>query len=113
MTGSRSSHTMYDQLMQINQDAFEQGHYEVAYHTLAAALHCGLLLEEQGVLEALEQRALQQRDWIDTYASAHHLSSQSASAQGHSGVYTSLLRQIQARKLMRQTIPPHPDTPSC
>jgi hypothetical protein len=107
MEPSRRSHKMYHQLMDINKEAFEQGHYEVAYHTLAAALHSGILLEEQGVLEELEQG-----DWIDNYASGHHLSSQSASAQGHVGVYTSLLRQIQTRKLMQPSIPPHPDIPS-
>jgi hypothetical protein len=46
-----SSQELYDQLM--DKDAFEQGHYEVAYHVLAAALHCALLLKGQGLLTAL------------------------------------------------------------
>ncbi len=100
MTSFRDIQEMYSQLMDINKEAFEQGHYEVAYHALAAALHASLLLQRQEVLDELEERALQQRDWIDTHASEHRLSSQSASAQGHVGVYTSLLRQIQTRKLM-------------
>ncbi len=100
MIPSRSSQEMYDQLMDINAEAFEQGHYEIAYHILAAALHCGLLLEDKGVLEELEQRALKQRNWINRYTPEHPLSSQSASAKGHVDVYTSLLRQIQTRKLM-------------
>jgi hypothetical protein len=112
MTPSRSSHEIYDQLMDINEEAFEQGYYEVAYHALAAALHSGLLLEEQGVLEELEQRTLEQRNWIDTYDSEHPLSSQSASSRGHVDVYTSLLLQIQTRKLMQQTAHLHPDIPS-
>ncbi len=109
MAPARSSSELYDQLMDSNTEAFEQGHFEVAYHALAAAFHCGLLLQEQEVLAALEQKALEQRNWIDTHASTHPLSSQSASAKGHADVYTSLLRQIQTRRLMQQT--PHPDIP--
>jgi len=108
MAPAGSSSELYDKLMDINTEAFEQGHFEVAYHTLAAAFHCGLLLQ-QTVLEELEQRALEQRNWIDTYASTHPLSPQSAQAKGHVDVYTSLLLQIQTRKLMQKT--PHPGIP--
>ena len=110
MTPLRSSKEMYNQLMDINKEAFEQEHYEVAYHALAAALHCALLLEKQAVLIALEQRAREQRDWIDASASQHPLSSQSASLHGHMSVYTSLLKQIQTRELM-QRHPPHQSFP--
>ena len=73
MTASLSNQEIYDQLMDINKEAFGQGHYEVAYHALAAALHCALLLQGQAVLTTLEQRACEQRDWIDTSASAHEI----------------------------------------
>ncbi len=102
MIPSRNSQQMYDQLMDINKQAFEQGHYEVAYHILAAALHCALLLNEQAVLIALEQRAREQRDWIDSSVSQHPLSTQSASLHGHASVYTSLLKQIKVRELMQR-----------
>jgi hypothetical protein len=111
MTPSRSSREIYDQLMDINKQAFGQGYYEVSYHVLAAALHCALLLEEQALLTALEQRASEQRDWIDSSASRHPLSSQSASLHGLPSVYTNLLRQIQTRELMQRHTPPHLETP--
>jgi hypothetical protein len=94
--------------MSINEQAFGQGDYEVAYHALAAALHCAYLLKEQGLLTALEQRAGEQRDWIDTAAANHPLSSQAASLHGHVGVYTSLVKQIQARQLLLRIHSPHP-----
>ncbi len=99
---------MFDQLMDINKEAFEQEHYEVAYHALAAALHCAILLEEkQAALTILEQRACEQRDWIDAAASHHPLSSQSAVLHGHRSVYATLVRQIQTRELMERYRPPH------
>jgi hypothetical protein len=107
VTSSRSIQEMYDQLMDINKEAFAQGRYEVAYHALAAALHCAILLEEQTLLTALEHRAREQSDWIDASASDHPLSSQSASLHGNRSVYTSLIRQIQTRQLMQKHLPPH------
>jgi hypothetical protein len=108
MTSARNSQEIYDQLMDINKEAFKQGYYEVSYHALAAALHCARLLQEQAVLTVLEQRAREQRDWIDTAASGHPLSSQSAALHGHAGVYTSLVKQIQARQLMLRIHSPDP-----
>lgn len=108
VTPSRSSQDIYDQLMDINKEAFGQGHYEVAYHALAAALHCTVQLEGQEVLTALEQRAREQRDWIDTSASGHPLSSQSASLHGHASVYSSLVKQIRTKQLMQRHNPPYP-----
>ncbi len=113
MASPRINHKMFNQLMDINQEAFGQGLYEVAYHALAAALHCAYPLEEQVLLDVLERRAREQRDWIDSSASEHVLSSQSASLRGHESVYNTLIRQIQTRKLMQQSsISPHPDTAS-
>ncbi len=108
MTPPSNHQEMYAQLMNINEQAFGQGHYEVAYHALAAAFHCALLLKGQALLIALEQRAREQRDGIDTAAADHALSSQSAALHGHVGVYTSLLKQIQARQLMLRIHSPEP-----
>jgi hypothetical protein len=47
MTPSRSRQGMYDQLRGINKEAFGQGLYEVAYHALAAALHCAPYLKSK------------------------------------------------------------------
>jgi hypothetical protein len=111
MTPSRSSQQIYDQLLDINKDAFEQGLYEVAYHTLAAALHCATQIRGQAPLIALEQRARQQKDWIDASAPEHPVSSQSASLHGHRSIYTSLLMQIQTKERVQRHPPPHQSFP--
>lgn len=103
---SHSSQETFDQLMDINLEMFEQGHYEVAYHVLAAAVHYATLVKKPELLTVLEQKALEQRDWIDSSASCHPLSSQLASLRGNRSVYTNLIRQIQTQKLM-QRHPPH------
>lgn len=112
MTPSRSNQEIYDLLMDINKEEFEQGHYEVAYHVLAAALHSALLLKELALLTALEQRAREQRDWLDTFASDHRLSSHSAALYGHESAYTSLVRQIRSSELMLLHPPHHRQAPS-
>lgn len=78
-----------------------------ALHPLAAALHCALLLKEQALLTALEQRAREQRDWIDSSAPEHRLSSESALLHGHASVCANLVRQIQTNELMQRHPPPH------
>ena len=47
---------MYTQLMAINALAFAEGQYEVAYHALAAALHCAHDLRDSDRVVAVQQR---------------------------------------------------------
>ena len=105
MTPSCSCQEMYEQLIEINKEAFGQSLFEVAYHALAAALHCAIVLEGQTVLRDLEQRATEQRDWIEAYALGHPLSTQSALLHRHRSIYTSLVAQIKTRGLMQQQHP--------
>lgn len=95
MTPSNTCEQMYHQLIDINKKAFEQGFFEVAFHALAAAFHCACLLESQPLLQALEQTATEQRDWIDTSDST-----QSVLLHGNRSIYTSLVAQIKTRKQM-------------
>jgi hypothetical protein len=101
-----SNQQLYEQLMDINGEAFGRGLYEVAYHVLAAALHAALSVESEAFLASIEQRAREQRDWIDTYAADPPLSSPSASSHGHASAYTSLVKQIQTRLRMQRHVPP-------
>jgi hypothetical protein len=48
---------LYDRLMALNREAFAAGSYEVAYHALAAALHCAIDLEASQLLSGVAQRA--------------------------------------------------------
>jgi hypothetical protein len=108
MTPAKSNQELYDQLMQINEQAFEEGNYEAAYHALAAALHCAIPLREAALLKELEARAGEQRDWIDTQAADHALSAQSAAVHGHRSIYASLVMQIESQQLIQRPRYPHP-----
>ncbi len=106
MTSAGSNQAMYDQLMGINEQAFREGNFEAAYHTLAAALHCAIPLQEEALLTTLEQRAPEQQEWIDMHAAIHPLSSQSAALHGPRSIYASLVKQIQTRQLIQRRHPP-------
>jgi hypothetical protein len=107
MAEHQSHQQIYEHLMDINKEAFGQELYEVAYHALAAALHCAFLLEPEALLVTVEQRAREQGNWIDTHAAAHPLSSSSASLHGQRSLYTNLVRQTQTKRLLRRHLPPH------
>jgi hypothetical protein len=108
MTSASSNQAMYDQLMQINDKAFDEGNYEAAYHALVAALHCAIPLREGALLRELEARAREQRDWIDTQAADHALSAQSAAVHGHRSSYASLVMQIESQQLIQRQRRPYP-----
>jgi hypothetical protein len=84
---------IYQRLMLINQEAFADGHYDVAYHALVAALHCEQTLKDiQGLVE-VEWVAHEQLQWIDAHHPEYEHSTQSASARGHLSIYHNLARQ--------------------
>jgi hypothetical protein len=89
----------YEQLMVITELAFADRHYEVAYHTLAAAMHCVEDLGDKQRLSMVEQTAHLQREWIDTYDPGHRLSSQSAARRGARSIYKVLDVHVDAIRL--------------
>jgi hypothetical protein len=84
----------YEQLMVISQNMLQSGHYEVAFHTLEASLHCAEKLKDEQRLIAVQQTAETQRDLIDTQDPTHRMSSQTAKKRGGQNLYMLLLRQI-------------------
>jgi hypothetical protein len=89
-----------DQLLRIGQQAFEAGHYEVAYHSLMAALHCASDDADEARVRRVELAANEQQAWIDRYVPSHRLSSYSAKSRGHLGPYSNLKRQAAAVRLL-------------
>ena len=92
----RSSH--FDQLLQINRESFDEGHYNTAYHALASALYCAQ--DEHDLQKALlvGETAQTQAQWIDKHVREYEHSSYSAIKRGiHTGgIYTMLSRQAMA-----------------
>ena len=72
--------------------------YKVAYHALAAALHAGEALNDQETCRVIERYADECRKWLDTHVPEHKLSSRSAQAHGHEGIFRQLaLTALSAR----------------
>jgi hypothetical protein len=88
---------LYQRLMQINQETFAGGHYNVAYHVLSAALYCARTLSDIPGLVEVERVADEQLQWIDAYHPEYEHSTQSASALGYPSIYDSLARRARAR----------------
>lgn len=87
---------VYQRLMRINQETFADGHFNVAYHVLAAALHCAQSLNDiQGLVE-VEWVANQQMEWIDAHHPEYEHSTQSSSGRGNTNIYHNLARQARA-----------------
>jgi hypothetical protein len=84
---------LYERLLALNREAFAAGSYEVAYHALAAAMHCAIELEAPELLSDVAQRASEQMTWIDEHVPEHTLSTRSAGQRGNTSVYGLLARQ--------------------
>lgn len=88
---------IHEQLMALSKQALISGHYEAAYHALTVAMHCASDLNNEEYLVKVEQEAKAQRDWIDSRAPEHRMSTQSASKHQGKNLYDILMRQITAQ----------------
>jgi hypothetical protein len=93
---------MFERLMTLNREAFEAGHYNTAYHALAAALHEAQEEQEAQDLCRVQQVAEEQLAEIDKAEPAYEHSTPSAASRGHTSIFAMLARQAHARFLMLQ-----------
>lgn len=93
---------MYEQLIAISQEALMSAYYETAYHALTAALHYAENIGDEQRLAEVEQVAKAQRDWIDSRAPQHRMSTQWATQHQHKGFYHSLIQQVATQILIVQ-----------
>ncbi len=109
MPQSTADVDLYNLLITASQRALVTAHYEAAYLSLEAALHCAQDMGDAKRLEDVAQEAQQQLDRINATAKGSVMSS-FAAAQRPSGVdlYHVLAKTAAARaKLFRH--PRHPD----
>src|SRR5262249_50758845 len=102
MSGAEQARAWFAQLMRTNGEAFDAGHYEVAYHALMAALHAAQDASDMEHLRAVERAAELQQGRIDADAPSHRLSSHEAKKHGALGIYRMAARQASARASMVQ-----------
>jgi hypothetical protein len=83
---------LYHQSLDLNTQAFAGRCFEVAYHSLAAAMHCAEEMRDAGLLVEVRRFAEDQARWIDTNAPQHKLSSRSAKRHNHESIFATLAR---------------------
>jgi hypothetical protein len=96
----------FDRLMSMSRQALADQEYEVAYHTLAAAMHHCLTLQQPLPLlrEVLSEAAHEQKT-LGTLAPEHAISSFTAHRHGHQSVYDALQNQLITRIRLLETKP--------
>jgi len=91
-----AARALLEQLLRINAAAYEAGRYGVAYHVLAAALHCAEELGDLELATAVQHRAEHQQAELDRTEPAHQLSTVAAMSRGTNALFTSLGRTAHA-----------------
>jgi hypothetical protein len=91
---TRQHDALYTQLLQISRQASAVQAYEMAYHTLFAAMHRAVQLDEVALLEEVIQEADAQHQQLNSAHPEHPLSSRSAAQCGHECSYSLLKREI-------------------
>jgi hypothetical protein len=81
---------LYGTLMQIHEETFDAGLFEVSYHLLAAALHAAEEANDIERLTQVETLAKQRQAEIDRTQPQHKVSSASANGRGNFALFTSL-----------------------
>jgi len=87
---------IYQNLIVVNRNTFDGGEYDVAFHVLMAALHCGHSLKEIPYLLEVEQIAAVELAWIDSHHPEYEHSTQSAAKRGHQSIFYALGVQANA-----------------
>lgn len=93
---------IFERLMAISEEAQAKAHYEAAYHVLTAASHYANDIGDEQRLERVQQAAKAQRDWVDSHAPGHRMSTQSSSKNHTTNLYDMLARQVSAQILILQ-----------
>src|SRR5215218_1311433 len=90
MHAEQEADKLYRILMQMHEEAFAAGLFEVSYHLLAAALHAAEELNDTERLTRVETLATQRQAGIDRTQPQHKVSSASANGRGNFALFTAL-----------------------
>jgi hypothetical protein len=95
-----TSSTLTSRLFALSREAHESGRHEAAYHALTACMHAADDDHDDAALGAVAREAREQLAWIDVNVPEQRLSTASARARHHAGVYETLVRQTEAHLAM-------------
>ena len=99
-TNTSSKPSLYEQLVRISQEAFAGGAYDVAYHSLAAAMHSAVDSKKAGELQQIQIIAREQIKRIDLDSPDYGHSSVSSEYRGNKGIWLMLIDQASTREHM-------------
>ncbi|HEV8191858.1 MAG TPA: hypothetical protein VGP82_10295 [Ktedonobacterales bacterium] len=88
----------YDQALALSRAAFAHRHYAVAFHAIAAALHCANDLGDDARLMEVGALAREQAMWLDDHDPSDPLSAESAALRGSHSLWASLGREVATRR---------------
>jgi hypothetical protein len=81
---------LYQRLMQIHEQAFEAGRFQVAYHVMAAAVHAAEEFNSVESLEQVEVLARSRQAELDEREPEHAISTASAKSRGNTALFANL-----------------------
>jgi len=90
---------LLDRLVSLSEEAAAGGQFEVAYHTLMAALHASEREGSTAGVDRVSRVAANQERAIEAVRPPHPLSQASASKRGTESVYSTLQTHAQAVRL--------------
>jgi hypothetical protein len=89
---------LYQRLMQMQEQAFREGRFEVSFHLLAAAVHAAEELKNIALLEELAVLANSRQEELDRKEPVHAISTAAAHGRGNSALFTTLATTANATR---------------
>ena len=89
---------LYQRLMQMQEQAFREGRFEVSFHLLAAAVHAAEELKDIALLEELAVLANSRQEELDRKEPAHTISTAAAHGRGNSALFATLATTANATR---------------
>jgi hypothetical protein len=93
------------QLIEINREAFTETEFNLAYHTLCAAMSCAFALNDTEALADIQRIAEDQQTRIDSQHPDYEHSSVSAAKRNVPGIFHTLALETKAKILVIKSRP--------
>ena len=90
-------------LLRLNTSTFEAGQQAIAYHSLAAALHCAEEVRDERLVDRVLERALGQQALLDGEKPDHRLSTKGSHLRGTTPLFTNLAGAARAIRVRLKT----------
>ena len=82
--------SIYESCLAIGRQAIDAGLFEVAFHSLSAALHCAERLDDLARTKTIETIADETQQRIDREFPGHRIGSKAAGDRGHTPLFKTL-----------------------